>query len=145
MEHPIDAIRGLLPHRYPFLLIDRFLEIREDRARALKNVTVNEPFFQGHFPKYPIMPGVLILEGMAQTASPLMGKAFDGDHSIPLFLGIERARFRQEVRPGDQLIYELEMNRGRNGICFFAAKALVEGSMVAEAEILLGHREQGEN
>ncbi len=126
-----DEIRRILPHRYPFLLVDRVLEWDERRVRTLKNVTHNEPFFVGHFPERPIMPGVLILEGMAQTVGLLVSREQPGQRGY--LVGVDRARFRRPVRPGDQLIYEVELQRSREGFYRAWACATVEGTVVAEA------------
>jgi 3-hydroxyacyl-[acyl-carrier-protein] dehydratase len=129
-----------LPHRYPFLLLDRVVELRlGERLTAIKNVTISEPFFQGHFPNYPIMPGVLILEAMAQ-ASAVLGFRSTGtsaaDDNVYLFVGIDKARFRQAVQPGDQLRIEVALKRAVRGMWMFAASATVEGREVASAEIM---------
>lgn len=139
-------IMGILPHAFPFLLVDRILEVEpKKRIVGLKNVTYNEPFFPGHFPGQPIMPGVLILEAMAQTAGILVFKSMpeedqekiDQHRKKPVFfLGIDHARFRKPVIPGDQLRFELEVTRQRQSIWGFKGKALVDGKVVAEAEIL---------
>lgn len=126
-----DEIRRILPHRYPFLFVDRVLEWGERRVRALKNVTNNELFFVGHFPERPIMPGVLILEGMAQTVGLLVSREQPGQGGY--LVGVERARFRRPVQPGDQLIYEAELRRSREGFYRAWARATVEGTVVAEA------------
>ncbi len=126
-----DEIRKILPHRYPFLLVDRVLEWGERRVRALKNVTYNEPFFVGHFPERPIMPGVLILEGMAQTVGLLVSQEQPGQSGY--LVGVDRARFRRPVQPGDQIIYEAELERGREGFYRAQVWATVEGTLVAEA------------
>ncbi len=126
-----DEIRRILPHRYPFLLVDRVLEWGERRVRALKNVTQNEPFFAGHFPERPLMPGVLILEGMAQTVGLLVSREQPGRFGY--LVGVDRARFRRPVQPGDQLIYEAELRRRREGFYRAWACATVKGTVVAEA------------
>jgi 3-hydroxyacyl-[acyl-carrier-protein] dehydratase len=135
----IKEIIRLLPHRYPFLLVDRILEVEKGKSiTGLKNVTINEPFFQGHFPSDPIMPGVLILEGMAQTGGIL---AF---HSVPemvgdkliYFAGIDKVRFRQPVVPGDQLFFEMEVLKQKGKIWKMSGKAKVNGNLVAEAEFM---------
>lgn len=135
----VDAvgIMRLIPHRYPFLLIDRVGEIEAfHRAVGIKSVTINEPFFPGHFPDHPIMPGVLLIEAMAQTAAVLvvasLGERAAG--SPVYFMGIENARFRRPVRPGDQLRLEVVILRSRLGVSKFAGKALVDGQVAAEAE-----------
>lgn len=128
-----DEIRRILPHRYPFLFVDRVLEWGERRVRALKNVTNNEPFFVGHFPGRPIMPGVLILEGMAQTVGLLISQEQPGRSGY--LVGVDRARFRRPVQPGDQIIYEAALERGREGFYRARVWATVEGALVAEASL----------
>lgn len=128
-----DEIRSILPHRYPFLLVDRVLEWGERRVRTLKNVTQNEPFFVGHFPQRPIMPGVLILEGMAQTVGLLVSREKPGQKGY--LVGVDRARFRRPVKPGDQIIYEAELERGREGFYRARAWASVDGIPIAEATV----------
>jgi len=126
-----DEILRILPHRYPFLLVDRVLEWGSTRVRALKNVTHNEPFFVGHFPGRPIMPGVLIVEGLAQTVGLLISQEHPGKSGY--LVGIDRARFRRPVHPGDTLIYEVELKRSKARIYRAQAHATVEGTVVAEA------------
>lgn len=133
-------IMRLLPHRYPFLLLDRVLELEPGkRLLALKNVTLNEPFFPGHFPNFPVMPGVLIVEAMAQ-ASAVLGFRSTGtsaqDDNVYLFVGIDKARFRQSVQPGDQLRIEVQLKRAVRGIWMFTCSASVDGTEVASAEIM---------
>jgi 3-hydroxyacyl-[acyl-carrier-protein] dehydratase len=130
----IKEIMNLLPHRYPFLLIDRVIELDEGkRAVGIKNVTINEPFFEGHFPGNPIMPGVLIIEAMAQLSGILaMKSGVSGKTTI--FLSIEKAKFRKPVLPGDQLRLEILTLQGRGRIWRFAGKAFVEDTLTAEAE-----------
>ena len=131
-----EAIQKILPHRYPFLLVDRVLELEPgQRAVGIKNVTANEPFFAGHFPGRPVMPGVLIVEALAQTAGVLMGEGA-GEGRIPLFMGIDRARFRRQVVPGDQLRLEVEVLQQRRNVCRVAGKAFVGEDLAAEAEIM---------
>ena len=134
----IRAISAALPHRYPFLLIDRVLEQSDDEIVALKNVTANEPFFEGHFPGWPVMPGVLIVEAMAQAGGILAGKAagFDPDKQVLLFMGIDSARFRKPVVPGDQLRLEVVPLRRGPKIWKLQGKATVDGAVVAEATLL---------
>lgn len=134
----IQEILDFLPHRYPFLLIDRILEIEEGkRIVALKNVTMNEPFFQGHFPGIPIMPGVLIIEAMAQAGGVLVFKALPNRHEkLVYFMGIENARFRRPVRPGDQLRLEMEVIRIKSRVGRLRGQALVDGAVAAEAEVM---------
>ncbi|MGD8933031.1 MAG: 3-hydroxyacyl-ACP dehydratase FabZ [Chromatiales bacterium] len=141
----INKVLRRLPHRYPFLMIDRVLEFEKDkRLLALKNVTYNEPFFNGHFPVQPVMPGVLIVEAMAQATGLL---AMESDPStvsettIYLFVGIDKARFKQQVEPGDQLLLEVIMNKMKRGIGFFSGTASVDGKTVATAEIMCTARE----
>ncbi len=135
----ILEILRLLPHRYPFLLVDRILAITPEKdIVGLKNVTINEPFFQGHFPGRPVMPGVLILEGMAQVGGIL---AFYSEPEnigtkVLYFVGIDKARFRQPVTPGDQIHFKLELLKRRRGIWQMAAHAYVDEKLVAEAELM---------
>ncbi|MFN8509784.1 MAG: 3-hydroxyacyl-ACP dehydratase FabZ [Deinococcaceae bacterium] len=131
----IQNILHRLPHRFPFLLIDRVLEVSERHVRALKNVTINEPFFQGHFPTEPVMPGVLILEAMAQ-ASTFVTEGVLPAGEIVYLVGIEEARFKKPVVPGDQLILEAQLEFFRRGIGKTAASATVDGELVAQAKIL---------
>ncbi len=139
-------ILRILPHAFPFLLVDRVLEMEPGKKiAAIKNVTYNEPFFPGHFPGQPIMPGVLIVEAMAQTAGILVfkslpeegqGKIEEHQKKAVFFLGIDNARFRKPVIPGDQLRFEVEVTRKRQSIWGFKGKALVDGKLVAEADLL---------
>jgi beta-hydroxyacyl-ACP dehydratase FabZ len=131
-------IMDFLPHRYPFLLLDRIVEYEEGkRIVGLKNVTINEPFFQGHFPGVPVMPGVLIVEAMAQAGGVLVFKALpEREKKLVFLMGIEGARFRKPVQPGDQLRLELEVIRVKARVGKLAGKAYVDGALVAEAEIL---------
>ena len=133
----INALMRILPHRYPFLLIDRVIEHhRKERIVALKNVTINEPFFAGHFPEFPIMPGVLIVEAMAQAGGALLlTEVPDRDSKLMVFTGIERARFRRPVVPGDQLRIEVEVKAWRATAVRMEGKAFVGGKRVAEATI----------
>lgn len=134
----IQEIMDCLPHRYPFLLIDRILEYEErTRIVALKNVTMNEPFFQGHFPGVPIMPGVLIVEAMAQAGGVLVFRTLENRHDkLVFFIGIESAKFRRPVRPGDQLRLEMVVDRIKARVGKLHGKAWVDGSVVAEADIM---------
>lgn len=136
----IRKVMELLPHRYPLLLIDRVLNIEAGKSiQALKNVTINEPFFVGHFPHVPVMPGVLIVEAMAQAAGLLsfhtMGRGAD-TQSVFYFVGIDGARFKRPVSPGDQLIIDVEILRLAKSLSKFKAKATVAGQVVAEAELM---------
>jgi 3-hydroxyacyl-[acyl-carrier-protein] dehydratase len=140
----IHEILRRLPHRYPIILVDRVLEIEPPkRIHALKNVSINEPVFMGHFPHYPVMPGVMIIEALAQAAAILsfvsLGKHADKD-SVYYFAGIDSARFKRPVGPGDQLHLHAELLREMRGIGKFAARALVDGQLVAEAELLCAYR-----
>jgi len=131
----IRDIQRLVPHRYPFLLIDRIIEhVPGERVVAIKNVTVNEPFFQGHFPGQPVMPGVLIVEAIAQTALVLISD--DSEDKIPLFMGIDKARFRRQVVPGDQLRIEVELSQRRRNVCRAHGVVTVAGERAVEADIL---------
>ena len=137
----IEKIQTLLPHGYPFLLVDRVVEIElGKRILSLKNVTVNEPFFQGHFPGRPIMPGVLILEAMAQAGGILAFetiKQYNVKDRVVYFMGIDKAKFRRIVVPGDQLMLEAEILKHRGGVYWsFQTYARVEGAVVAEAKML---------
>lgn len=135
----INEIMKLLPHRYPMLLLDRVLEISEDgkRIKGLKNVTANEQFFQGHFPGAPVMPGVLIVEAMAQCAAVLFLREIeDREKKLFLFGGVDKARFRKPVLPGDQLIMECEVLQRRAGTVRVRGVAKVGDAVVAEAELL---------
>ena len=134
----IVDIERIMPHRYPFLLVDRILEF-EDRKRVvgIKNVTMNEPFFQGHFPGHPIMPAVLIIEAMAQCGGVLLLNSVDNpEDKLMYFMGIDKARFRKPVLPGDQLRFELQLLRFGGSVCKMEGKAFVDGELVAEAELL---------
>lgn len=136
----IDEIKRVLPHRYPFLLVDRVIEINKEGnyLKAIKNVTVNEPFFEGHFPDYPLMPGVLIVEGLAQAAGLFVLESGLDKNKVALFLGIDRFRFKKQVKPGDRLFYEVKQKMCRSGIFKFDVKAYVENKVVAEGEIMIG-------
>ena len=134
----IHQILKRLPHRYPLLLVDRVVE--------LKNVTINEPFFTGHFPHRPVMPGVLILEAMAQAAALLSFASMEvdpGDDMVVYFAGIDAARFKRPVEPGDQLMLDASIDRVRGGIYKYKAKATVAGEMAAEAELMCTMRKVG--
>jgi 3-hydroxyacyl-[acyl-carrier-protein] dehydratase len=135
-----DIVRllKLLPHRYPFLLVDKIVDMdRDESATGIKNVTINEPFFQGHFPSFPVMPGVLLVEGMAQTAGALcvhnLGEVYEPQ--LVYFMGIDRAKFRRPVVPGDTVHYHVKKLRSRGRAWRFSCEARVDGRLVAEAEI----------
>ena len=145
MELDISKVMELLPHRYPFLLIDRVVDIEQGKSlSAIKNVTINEPFFQGHFPNQPIMPGVLILEAMAQATGLLafsdMGDA--RETKLYMLVGIDKSRFRGQVVPGDQLSLNITLKRNMRGIGMYQCKAMVDGEVVAEAEMMCSAQER---
>ena len=132
----IEEIMKVLPHRYPFLLVDRIIEREEQRIVGLKNVTINEPFFQGHFPGHPIMPGVLIIEAMAQVGGILlMGSVGSPEEKVVYFMSLDNVKFRRPVKPGDQLRFELEINQVRGKVCRMRGVAKVDGEVVAEADM----------
>lgn len=136
----IIKVLKLLPHRYPFLMVDRLIEMdRDESAIGIKCVTINEPFFQGHFPGFPVMPGVMIIEGMAQTAGALCVHNLQGaaqyEPQLVYFMGIDRAKFRKPVLPGDVLHYHVKKVRSRGRAWRFDAVARVDGKVVAEAEV----------
>jgi len=138
---PIKGIReilGLLPHRYPMLLVDRIVEVEgQERIVGIKNVTINEPFFQGHFPDYPIMPGVLIVEAMAQVGGLLLlGAVEQPENKLVLFMALDKVKFRRPVVPGDQIRFELQMLRLRGHTCHMRGEAYVDGQLAAEAEMM---------
>jgi UDP-3-O-[3-hydroxymyristoyl] N-acetylglucosamine deacetylase/3-hydroxyacyl-[acyl-carrier-protein] dehydratase len=135
--YTIEDIMKVLPHRYPFLLVDRILEIVEKkRIVGLKNVTINEPFFQGHFPGHPIMPGVLIIEAMAQVGGMLlMGSIEEPESKVVYFMSLDNVKFRRPVKPGDQIRFELEIVQIRGAVCKMRGVGLVEGEVVAEADM----------
>ena len=140
MTMDIHEILKRLPHRYPFLLVDRVLELdKGKRIKAIKNVTMNEPFFTGHFPHRPVMPGVMMLEALAQASAIL---AFDNlgvlpdDKTVFYFVGIDNARFKKPVEPGDQLVLNATLDRSKAGIVKFSANASVEGAVVVSAELM---------
>ena len=143
----IHEILKQLPHRYPFLLVDRVLELDKGKTiKALKKVTMNEPFFEGHFPHRPVMPGVLMLEALAQAAALLAFDALDtspSDDMVYYFAGIGGARFKRPVEPGDQLILDVELLRMKAGIFKFKAHASVEGELAVEAELTCAMRSIG--
>ena len=133
----INDIRKILPHRYPFLLVDRIVEMDAERIVGIKNVTANEPFFQGHFPDFPVMPGVLIVEAMAQTAGVLVLQNMQDRHNkLVLLVAIENARFRRPVVPGDTLRMEMKVIKRKASVAKMAGVATVDGVVVAEAEVM---------
>ena len=132
----ISEILDFLPHRFPFLLVDKILEQEENKIVGVKNVTINEPFFQGHFPEHPVMPGVLIIEAMAQTGGVLMFSKEETKGKIPLFAGIDKARFKKPVYPGDQLIIKVEIVKMVIGVAKAKAEVYVDDNLVAFAELL---------
>jgi 3-hydroxyacyl-[acyl-carrier-protein] dehydratase len=136
----IHAILKKLPHRYPILLVDRVLELEKGvRIKALKNVSINEPFFEGHFPHHPVMPGVLMLEALAQAAAILSFDSLDvesDEKTVYYFAGIDGARFKRPVGPGDQLILDVTLDRAKSGIYKFKARASVDGVLAVEAELM---------
>jgi 3-hydroxyacyl-[acyl-carrier-protein] dehydratase len=136
----IHRILKRLPHRYPFLLVDRVVAFEKNvRIQALKNVTINEPFFAGHFPARPVMPGVLMLEALAQTAALLSFESMDvepGDDTVVYFVGIDGARFKRPVEPGDQLMLEASIERAKAGIYKYKTRASVGGETAVEAELM---------
>ncbi len=139
MEFDINLIMQSLPHRYPFLLVDRVISFEENkRIVALKNVTINEPFFQGHFPGIPIMPGVLIVEAMGQAGGVLVIQSSPGENrgKMVYFMGFDNVRFRKPVVPGDQLILELEILKIRSKVVKLAGVAKVDGQTVAQAQLM---------
>jgi len=136
-------IQKILPHRFPFLLVDRIIDLQpKEKAVGIKNVTINEPFFQGHFPNYPIMPGVLIVEAMAQVGGILALHAGTKGNTV-YFMSIEKAKFRRPVVPGDQLRFEVNVLQQRNKVWKFTAEAFVEDKLVAEAEFTAMVSEEG--
>ena len=137
-EADIALIQRILPHRYPFLLVDRVVDITERSATGIKNVTVNEPHFQGHFPAQPIMPGVTIVEAMGQTAGVMVGVSRNliGTGLLIYFMGIEKARFRRMVRPGDVLKMHVESTRAGSKVLRFSGRAEVDGELAAEADFM---------
>src|SRR5581483_654547 len=133
----IQAIREILPHRYPMLLVDAILELEEERIVGIKNVTANEPFFPGHFPDFPVMPGVLIVEAMAQVAGVLVLKQIPDRHKkLVLLASVEQAKFRRPVRPGDTLRMEMQVTKRKASVAKMYGTATVDGNIVAEAEVM---------
>ncbi len=132
----IADIQKILPHRYPFLLVDRIEELEEKRIVGIKNVTINEPFFQGHFPGHPVMPGVLIIEAMAQVAGVLALHQMGGEQQVVYLAMIEQAKFRRPVVPGDQLLIEMKVDRLKATVAKMSGTATVDGAVVAEATVM---------
>jgi len=147
LELDIHKVMELLPHRYPFLLIDRVNEFDEGKSlTAIKNVTINEPFFQGHFPGQPIMPGVLVLEAMAQATGLLAFSSMGDAHKSKLYMlvGIDKARFRGQVVPGDQLVLNISLKRNMRGIGMYQCEARINGDVVAEAEMMCSAQDRNQ-
>ena len=147
----LDDIREILkylPHRYPFLMVDRVLSFEKDRSlTAIKNVTFNEPIFTGHFPQSPVFPGVLILEALAQASALLAFKSMGGypnEKTLYLLVGIDGARFKRQVTPGDRLLFEVEVEKERRGIWKFGARASVDGATACTAEVMIARNELDE-
>ena len=140
MTMNIHDILKKLPHRYPFLMVDRVLELEHGkRIKALKNVTVNEPYFVGHFPRRPVMPGVMMLEALAQAAALLSFDALGAkaeDNTLYYFAGIDSARFKRPVEPGDQMILDVTLDRMKAGVFKFSARATVDGELAVEAQLI---------
>ncbi len=147
MTPPLDIqyILRKLPHRYPFLLVDRVLEIEKNvRIKALKNVSMNEPFFPGHFPVRPVMPGVLMLEALAQAAALLSFESLGtepDDNTVVYFVGIDNARFKRPVGPGDQLVLEASIDRAKSGIYRYKTRGTVDGHVAVEADLMCTMRQ----
>ncbi len=136
MTLDIQAIKEILPHRYPFLLVDRILELEPERVVGIKNVTADEPFFAGHFPDFPVMPGVLIVEAMAQVAGVLVLKALGTKQRAVYLASIDQAKFRRPVVPGDQLRIEMKVGKRKATVAKMYGTATVDGHVVAEAELM---------
>jgi 3-hydroxyacyl-[acyl-carrier-protein] dehydratase len=143
-SHDIHEVLKYLPHRYPFLLIDRVVSYTKDISlSAIKNITINEPFFQGHFPYHPVMPGVLILEAMAQACAILSIKSLDtspNENSVYYLAGIDKARFKRPVSPGDQLLIKVEIKRIMKGIWVYECKSLVADELCCSAELMCTYK-----
>lgn len=144
-QDDIREILKYLPHRYPFLMIDRVLEFEKDKSlTAIKNVTFNEPIFTGHFPQSPVFPGVLILEAMAQASALLAFKGMGGypsEKTLYLLVGIDKARFKRQVTPGDQILFQVDVIKEKRGIWKFDARATVDENIVCTAEVLIARNE----
>jgi len=140
----VDAIQKVLPHRYPFLMVDRVVECDFENLRivGMKNVSANEPYFQGHFPNFPCMPGVLQLEAMAQVGGVLMSSMFKAEGRIAYFLSIDKARFRRVVRPGDVLRIEVQYQKARLKVSRMKGTITVDGELVSEAEMMFTYRDE---
>jgi len=139
----IDEIKKILPHRYPFLFVDSVEQLTDELIVAQKNCSINEPFFQGHFPDYPIMPGVLQIEGLAQVAGIFLKNKYKDELEgsiIPLFLGIDRARFKREIRPSDVLRCEIKVEEKRETIFFVSGKITCDGKVCTKARLMLGFK-----
>ncbi len=147
-ELNIYEVMKFLPHRYPFLLIDRVLDYKEnDSLHAIKNVSMNEPFFQGHFPEYPVMPGVLILEALAQATGLLAFQSMEqepGEDNLYLFVGIDKARFKKQVVPGDQLHLKVKLLKEKRGIWKFEAEAYVDDQLACSAVLMGAARDKNQ-
>ncbi len=138
--YDINEVMRRLPHRYPFLLIDRVIEfVSQDYLIAIKNVTMNEEFFQGHFPKRPVMPGVLIMEALAQASALLWVTDLHPD-AMYYFVGMDKVRFKRQVEPGDQLVLEARLSKVARGFAYFSCVAKVDGQVAAEAELICTYR-----
>jgi 3-hydroxyacyl-[acyl-carrier-protein] dehydratase len=141
MTIDVDGIMAVIPHRYPFLLVDSIVEHEPgQRAVGLKNVTVNEPYFQGHFPDYPVMPGVLVIEALAQVGAFALLSLSDNRGKLAFFAGIDKVRFKRQVRPGDTLRLETEITRVRAGVGFGTATATIDGELVCTGELMFAIR-----
>lgn len=138
-----EEIMKLLPHRPPMLLVDKVVESDfETKIVGIKNLTINEPFFQGHFPGHPVMPGVLQLEAMAQVGGILLNRKLQREHAIAYFISIDKARFRKVLRPGDQLRIEVVFDKIRMGMCRVHGKVLCDGDLASEAELMFAYRDE---